>query len=93
MIVSHVRVQHFKKRFLRMILLLAAAPIAVWAQGRAPGYAVRSSVHYRQGGVGNAQGRSGSANPLFIEANKFNCRVESQVSTATARTWSRLQKQ
>ena len=43
-----------------MTLLFAAAPIAMSAQGQAPGYAVRSSIHYRQNGVGNAHGRSGS---------------------------------
>lgn len=45
-----------------MIVLLATAPLAVRAQGQVPGYAVRSSIHYRESGVGNAHGRSGSAN-------------------------------
>ena len=62
MSVLDTRVRNFAKRFLPMILLVAAAPIVVWAQGQAPGYAVRSSIHYRESGVGNAHGRSGSAN-------------------------------
>ena len=62
MIVLHRCVPRSAKRFLPMILMLAAAPVATWAQGRVPGYAVRSSIHYRQSGVGNAHGRSGSAN-------------------------------
>ena len=56
------RVQNSAKRSIPIILLLAAVPIALWAQGQIPGYAVRSSIHYRQSGVGNAHGRSGSAN-------------------------------
>lgn len=57
-----VRVRNSAKRFLPVILLLAFAPMALRAQSQTPGYAVRSSVHYRQNGVGNAHGRSGSAN-------------------------------
>jgi hypothetical protein len=62
LIVLDSRVCHFAKRFVPVLLLSAAAPLSIWAQGQVPGYAVRSSIHYRQSGVGNAHGRSGSAN-------------------------------
>ena len=62
MIVLDSRAHHFAKRLIPMIVLLSAAPIALWAQGQVPGYAIQSSKHYRQSGVGNGHGRSGSAN-------------------------------
>jgi hypothetical protein len=61
-ILFHVCVHNSARRFVPLILLLGATPMAVWAQSKVPGYAIRSSGHYRQGGVGNARGRSGSAN-------------------------------
>ena len=62
MIVLDSRAHHFAKRLIPMIVLLSAAPIALWAQGQVPGYAIQSSKHYRLSGVGNGHGRSGSAN-------------------------------
>jgi hypothetical protein len=48
------------KRFVPLILLLGATPLALFAQDKVPGYAIQSSIHYRESGVGNAHGRSGS---------------------------------
>src|SRR5205807_4129458 len=45
MIVLDSRVHHFAKRFISMIVLLSAAPIALWAQGQVPGPTTRSEEH------------------------------------------------
>jgi hypothetical protein len=45
-----------------LALLVLAASLSSWSLTNIPGNAVKSSKHYREGGVGNATGRSGSAN-------------------------------
>jgi hypothetical protein len=45
-----------------LALLVLAASLSSWSQTNVPGNAVKSSKHYRESGVGNATGRSGSAN-------------------------------
>jgi len=44
-----------------LALLVLATSLSSWAQIRVPANAVPSSKHYRESGVGNATGRSGSA--------------------------------
>jgi hypothetical protein len=62
MIVPHVRVFHFMKHFVPLILLSAAMPIAGWAQSTVPSYAISSSLHYHESGVPDGVGESeGSA--------------------------------
>ena len=45
-----------------LALLVLAASLSSWSLTNVPGNAVKSSKHYRESGVGNATGRSGSAN-------------------------------
>jgi len=45
-----------------LALLVLAASLSSWSLTDVPGNAVKSSKHYRESGVGNATGRSGSAN-------------------------------
>jgi hypothetical protein len=45
-----------------LALLVLAASLSSWSLTNVPGNAVKSSKHYREGGVGNATGRAGSAN-------------------------------
>ena len=44
-----------------LALLVLAASLSSWSLTNVPGNAVKSSKHYRDSGVGNATGRSGSA--------------------------------
>lgn len=49
------------KRINLLLLFVLTGPLFAWAQVNIPGYAISTSKHYRESGVGNAQGRAGSA--------------------------------
>ena len=66
-----------------LTLLVLAASLSSWSLTNVPGNAVKSSKHYRESGVGNATGRSGSANMVARAMLDKNGNTIVEVTTGT----------
>jgi hypothetical protein len=66
-----------------LALLVLAASLSSWSLTNVPGNAVKSSKHYRESGVGNATGRSGSANMVARALLDKNGNTIVEVTTGT----------
>jgi hypothetical protein len=64
-------------------LLILATSLSSWSQIHLPANAVSSSKHYRESGVGNATGRSGSAHMTARALLSKDCSVTVEVTTGT----------